>query len=386
MAATIKTNKFSIDQHEMWVYEVDGGFIEPQRIDLVRMFAGERYSVMIKLDKKVRDYNIRSTDTGDTQVISGFATLRYKGSTDFSDSEGFVNYGGINKTDVVFLDREHLPPYPPNAPAPVSDDMHVFTTHRWYAPWRYTMSKGPPDTGGMWAEDRGAYTPLLHDPEQELAQNNSLVIRTRNGSWVDLIVQVGSHPQQPREFPHMMHKHAQKMWKIGGAVGIWNYSSTAEAIAAEPESFNLVNPPYRDTFVTTLDGGAWIALRYQVTNPGPWMFHCHIEFHLAGGMAVTLLDGIDAWPEVPPEYAPDQKGFLPGQGTPHSIAWEAKQWEAEHVIKFGDAPIGDTAKEFLKCGSGDLSSEESGYLNKLLKKIIAFLQVLIVDSETSSKQ
>lgn len=46
-----------------------------------------------------------------------------------------------------------------------------------------------------------------------------------------------------------------------------------------------------------------MVIRYQVVNPGPFLFHCHVQTHVAGGMAVALLDGVDQWPEVPTEYA-----------------------------------------------------------------------------------
>jgi hypothetical protein len=78
-----------------------------------------------------------------------------------------------------------------------------------------------------------------------------------------------------------------------------------------PSSFNLVNPNYRDTVVTPvvlgLDGG-WVVIRYQVINPGPWLFHCHVETHLVGGMAMVIMDGVDEWPTIPPEYGVNQMG------------------------------------------------------------------------------
>ncbi|KAJ5967103.1 conidial pigment biosynthesis oxidase Arb2/brown2 [Penicillium viridicatum] len=303
-AATFKTPVFSIDGHQMWAYEADGHFIEPQLVDTIQFYAGERYSVMVKLDKKPQDYTIRVMDTGLTQIIGSYATLRYKGGRDAADTLGVINYGGLNTTAVVTLDRDHLPPYPPNPPAAHSDAQHLLNTHRWHNAWQYTMTGG-----GMYAEDRSAYTPLLYDPHSIDAMHESLVIRTKNGSWVDLVIQVGSLPEQPQEFPHIMHKHTGKMWQIGAGEGIWNYTSVDEAMRAEPAKFNLKNPTFRDTFITSFEGPTWMVLRYQVTNPGPWLMHCHFEIHLGGGMAVAILDGVDAWPEVPLEYALDQNGF-----------------------------------------------------------------------------
>ena len=164
-----------------------------------------------------------------------------------------------------------------------------------------------------------------------------------------------------------MHKHAQKMWKIGGSFGQWNYSSVDEAKAANPDSFNLVNPPYRDTFITKFEGAAWIVLRYQAVNPGPWMFHCHIEPHMAGGMSTAILDGVDAWPEIPDEYQPDAKGFRPEDGSPHGFAWEMRS----------------TADSGLHLGHQLLAGEGNGNettLRGLLKKLISLLQGLVPES------
>ncbi|KAK9884427.1 hypothetical protein WA026_007274 [Henosepilachna vigintioctopunctata] len=52
---------------------------------------------------------------------------------------------------------------------------------------------------------------------------------------------------------------------------------------------NLKNPPWKDT-VTIPDGGFTI-LRFHATNPGYWIFHCHIEFHAELGMAIIFKVG-----------------------------------------------------------------------------------------------
>ncbi|RJE19619.1 hypothetical protein PHISCL_08037 [Aspergillus sclerotialis] len=359
-AATFKTIIVSIDEHPMWVYEVDGQFIEPQKVDTVKMYAGERYSVMVKLDQMPKDYTIRVADSGLTQIISCYATLRYKhGHPGLPASQGIINYGGQNTTVAVTLDRDHLLPFPPHRPAAHSSAHHVLHTHRWFTPWQYTMSGG-----GMYHEDRSAYTPLLYNPHQPDAMNESLVIRTKNGSWVDLILQVGSLPDQPQEFPHIIHKHTGKTWQIGAGEGIWNFSTVDEAILAEPHRFNLENPNFRDTYVTSFDGPSWLVLRYQVINPGPWLFHCHIETHLAGGMAVAILDGVDAWPEVPPEYEPDQKGFSPGQEATKVGIGTMTQLNATEPKDLQDGFESQYIHQYKKTW------------NSILKKIIGFVESL----------
>jgi len=58
-----------------------------------------------------------------------------------------------------------------------------------------------------------------------------------------------------------------------------------------PENFNLNNPPYRDGFYTlpVSTTSTWLAVRYQVINPGAFLLHCHINPHLTGGMGYVVI-------------------------------------------------------------------------------------------------
>jgi hypothetical protein len=263
---------------------------------------------MVRLDKKPGDYTLRVADRGLTQIISGYATIRYKGGDKHLVSKPYLDYNGQNLTvDMTILDKSKIPPWPPVVPAQTSDAMHLLRTDRFGEIWRFTLNGV-----AMYPPDWNAYTPSLYDPNLPDTLNNSLVIRTLNGTWQDFVIQISSFDHWAIDFPHMIHKHSTKTWQIGTNYGTWNYSSVAEAIADQPGSFNLVNPPYRDTFNTDFSGPMWIVLRYQVTNPGPWLFHCHIETHLAAGMAIAILDGVDKWPSIPREYGVDAMGQISG--------------------------------------------------------------------------
>ncbi|KZF26352.1 multicopper oxidase [Xylona heveae TC161] len=309
MASTLKIVNVQVDEHPMYVYEVDGSYINPIKTDVITMYAGERYSVLIKLDKKPGNYTIRVADAGLTQLISSFSTLVYNGGSDIGSSKPYIDYGGLNVTaNVTILDNEHMPPFEVDAPAPTADAEYIIYLSRMNNAWEYTF------TGkAMYPIWRTQDTPLLYNPDIPAAFDENLVIRTKNGSWIDIVAQVGALASEPIEFPHMLHKHSTKAWLIGSGAGIWNYSSVPDAISKVPHLFNLENPNYKDTYVTSLAGPAWIVMRYQVTNPGAWFFHCHIELHLAAGMGMVIMDGVDAWPEIPPEYGVDQFGHeLPG--------------------------------------------------------------------------
>lgn len=50
-------------------------------------------------------------------------------------------------------------------------------------------------------------------------------------------------------------------------------------------------PARRNVFNIPADG--WILIRFRADNPGVWFFHCHIDLHLVGGMAATIVEAPD---------------------------------------------------------------------------------------------
>ncbi len=61
--------------------------------------------------------------------------------------------------------------------------------------------------------------------------------------------------------------------------GVWDQGS----------NISLSRPPMRrDTVLLQPNGN--LVLRFRSDNPGVWMFHCHIEWHLAQGLIMTLVE------------------------------------------------------------------------------------------------
>jgi iron transport multicopper oxidase len=44
----------------------------------------------------------------------------------------------------------------------------------------------------------------------------------------------------------------------------------------------------RDTFAVHPNGN--IVLRFKADNPGVWLFHCHIEWHVDSGLIATMVE------------------------------------------------------------------------------------------------
>ncbi|KAF3760530.1 hypothetical protein M406DRAFT_268538 [Cryphonectria parasitica EP155] len=48
-------------------------------------------------------------------------------------------------------------------------------------------------------------------------------------------------------------------------------------------------PPSRDT--VSINGASYAVLRFKADNPGVWLFHCHIEWHVEMGLTATIVEG-----------------------------------------------------------------------------------------------
>ncbi|KAK3358827.1 Cupredoxin [Lasiosphaeria hispida] len=292
------TVTFSIDSLSVWVYAVDGEFIIPQLVQAITVTNGDRYGILVPL-AAAGDYPIRIASTIPAMIIAGTATLSYRTedpNAPLAAPTPYINdAGSAVDGSVVFYSvdaQKQLEPLPIASTAAQSFPLYMRTVGASFE-WALNSSQFPAAV-----IDWGTEPVILFHP-QPYVQNN-VTLTTLNDTWIDLVFITADAPMPP----HPIHKHGNKMWRIGHGEGEFTWGSVNEAIAAIPGSFNLVDPPRRDGFVTeaATDAKTWTAVRYHVTNPGAWLLHCHIQSHLLGGMAVVIQDGVDHWPQAPPEY------------------------------------------------------------------------------------
>ncbi len=140
------TVAFSIDELPMWVYAVDGEYIEPQKVDALAITSGERYSVLMKLET-AGDYTIRIASTTETQMVAGYGTLSYRADDQepfTRPSVPYINDVGANTTaDVVFLNANTVIPYEVII-LPSRRIRHLFSSSSWSAPAMSGRSTAPP--------------------------------------------------------------------------------------------------------------------------------------------------------------------------------------------------------------------------------------------------
>ncbi|XP_013416914.1 laccase-2 [Lingula anatina] len=91
----------------------------------------------------------------------------------------------------------------------------------------------------------------------------------------------------------------------------WNINPSAVA------GLNLQDPLRKDTII--VPAGGYAVVRIEADNPGWWFFHCHVEIHALGGMALVLNEAQNLHKRVPP--------------PPHFPKCMSFDWSAQEYIK-----------------------------------------------------
>ncbi|KAL2391842.1 hypothetical protein ABEF93_000073 [Exophiala dermatitidis] len=284
-AGAVSRLSVSLDGHSMFVYAADGLYVEPQEVkEVLHISIGQRYSVMIRLDQKPGDYYLRfaSYPYGDMQqVIEDQAILSYQTDGTSEDNMGPVDdtaltwmlVNGSAKLNASELNSQMLAPYdgnvPPSGPSDVTKLFAINQTDivTWAINGQPFLEPQRPIVYGNVSDGWNAVT-TLHMP---------------GNSTVDLIMYVANDSMDT--MGHPMHLHGHKFWLLGTGAGVFPYHSVTDA---PPSMINLHNPPYRDTI--DLPPSGWAVIRYVTDNPGAWLLHCHVQWHLVSGMAVVLVE------------------------------------------------------------------------------------------------
>lgn len=64
-------------------------------------------------------------------------------------------------------------------------------------------------------------------------------------------------------------------------------------------TLKLDNPPRRDVVLVPRAG--YVVIAFKADNPGAWLLHCHIAFHITEGLGMQIMerqsDANEIWPK-----------------------------------------------------------------------------------------
>jgi len=103
---------------------------------------------------------------------------------------------------------------------------------------------------------------------------NSNAFLLQQGQVIEIVI----NSADPGKHPFHLHGHNfQVVWKSDEDGGSYGYNESLRAV-----------PMRRDTFMVSPNGN--IVLRFRADNPGVWLLHCHIEWHIDAGLVATMIE------------------------------------------------------------------------------------------------
>ncbi|KAH9053032.1 ferroxidase [Lactarius vividus] len=267
---------FWIDGHDMRIIEVDGTDVEESAIDLLSITVAQRYSVLVtaRNDTSLNWAIHANMDTDmfkfDTVLQpNAISSISYNLSAPFYFSEFVGVYHDVNDTALVPVVVE------PMLPADRTIELEITFN---------TMDDG---TNRAMFNQITYNPPLVPTALSVLTLGPNATDSTAYGttsfvldhlSAVQVILKNGDSGKHP------FHLHGHKVQIVNRANDYTSSNSTLNPPIMEGQ----VNPIRRDT-VEVPPGGS-VTLRVMADNPGAWLLHCYIEWHLEAGLAVTFIE------------------------------------------------------------------------------------------------
>ncbi|ESK87140.1 laccase [Moniliophthora roreri MCA 2997] len=235
---------FSIDNHTMTVIETDTVNNVPLEVDSLRIYVGQRYSFVLDASQAVGNYWIRANPNAGTL--------------------GFAN--GINSAILRYVGAEEAePPVLDVTSTNQLNEANLVTSAAKFTVNGVTFV--PPTVPVLLQILSGAQTPdtLLPTGSVIPLPANATVELSMTGGLLGL------------EHPIHLHGHTFNVVRAAGMTG-----------------YNFANPIRRDV-VNAGSASDNVTIRFRTDNPGPWIMHCHIDWHLENGFAIVFAERTDEW-------------------------------------------------------------------------------------------
>ncbi|KIW10823.1 hypothetical protein PV08_10122 [Exophiala spinifera] len=321
------------DDHTMTVIAIDYVPIVPYETEWLNIGIGQRYDVIVEMNQPKAGYFLRAvTQTGcpSSSVNTGLGAAN--GILLYDDVDPILptsTYGDKTLADFASCLDEPIASLVPfvkksagsssafaasvsTLPAgnvariAASDGGSVF---RWYInsnaihvnysqPTLETLYENGYGVGGNGSSSNtNATTATTNGTSSSVSPSdlisNSITLTAKN-TWVYFVIQnqfFAAHP---------MHLHGHDFSILGQGSTAW----TADLAS----TLNFDNPPRRDTAMLIGSEGptkasGYTVIGFETDNPGAWLMHCHIVWHVDGGLALQWIERPD---DIKPYAASDE--------------------------------------------------------------------------------
>jgi iron transport multicopper oxidase len=282
-----------IEDHKFTIVEIDGILVKPVEVDSLYIAVAQRYSILVhtkKANKNFRLVNIIDETMldvlpQDLQVIStNWVQYNKNGELPAPLENGAGSFEklveSLNPYDdfkLQPLDKVALleePDYQISLDFTM-DNLGDGVNYAFFNNITYTPPKVPTLMTVLSSGE--------HASEAVIYGSNTNTFVLGHNEVVEIVI----NNMDPGKHPFHLHGHAFQVI----------YRSPEGDDEENPIVYDPSNPKHhefpeypmiRDTIEVNANG--FIIIRFKSDNPGVWFFHCHVDWHLEQGLAITLVE------------------------------------------------------------------------------------------------
>ncbi|KAF2466250.1 uncharacterized protein BDR25DRAFT_293639 [Lindgomyces ingoldianus] len=265
----------SLDGHPFTVIAADFVPIVPYTTDSLVIAVGQRYEVIIDANKPVGNYWLR-VGTGGGKCDGPNANSANIKSIFHYDG---ANSANPNSTGITLptgcYDETNIVPYvkttvPQKLPKKIELGFTNTATSDGLVQWLV-------DSSMMQVDFTKPTLQYILDGNDTFNVAENVYIVGEAHQWQYWVIQ---QTNTAPPLPHPIHLHGHDFYVLDHAE---NTQWTGDI-----SKLKMENPIRRDT--ATLPAGGYLVLAFESDNPGAWLMHCHIPFHVSAGLALQFLE------------------------------------------------------------------------------------------------
>ncbi|KAL2315998.1 Iron transport multicopper oxidase fio1 [Schizosaccharomyces pombe] len=285
-----------IEDHNMTIIEVDGEYTEPQEVSSIHLTVAQRYSVLVTA-KNSTDRNYAITAYMDESLFDTIPDNYNPNVTAWLSYNSDASYDlGPDIDEIDSYDDAELNPLyswdvtESNHSINIWFDFFTLGDGANYAEINDSSYVFPKVPSIMIANSTNVdgynLEPVTYGP-----YTNAYIFEY--GDVVDVIIDnhdTGKHPFH-------LHGHTFQVLERG---------EENAGLYSDQESHTYYdNPMRRDT--VEIEPGSFIVIRFIADNPGAWVIHCHIEWHMESGLLATFIEAPEMIPSISsPDFVKEQ--------------------------------------------------------------------------------
>ncbi|KAF2033923.1 hypothetical protein EK21DRAFT_97740 [Setomelanomma holmii] len=265
----------ALDGHKFTVVSADFVPIVPYQTDSLSIAVGQRYDVIINANQTSGNYWLRvgtggQCDGPNANAANIRSIFRYDGA-----GSGDPNSTATAPLSTGCNDEVVVPYVKTDVPQEVPESLKVaFTNTAGSGNLVQWLVNGVPMVIDL---DQPTLQKVLDGNETFAAGRHVLDVGEKN-SWQYWVIQQDNATTPP--LPHPIHLHGHDFYVLAQVPNaIWD---------GDISKLQTSNPIRRDT--ATLPAKGYLVLAFESDNPGAWLMHCHIPFHISAGLGVQFLE------------------------------------------------------------------------------------------------